>query len=71
MQTRCTFTVTEATKVEVAPPKKHYVKILDFYSEEQFKILTDDQLRLLKWLSECGIGIDWDEIDPNSIFEEI
>ena len=69
MPTKCIITTT--AEVVNTPPKKHYVKILDFYSDEQFKILTEDQFRLLKWLSEMGIGIDWDEIDPNSIFEEI
>lgn len=52
--------------------KKRYIKIEgDFRSEDSFLCLTEEQFNLLYWLSENGYYVDWEEVNPNDMFEEI
>lgn len=50
--------------------KKHYVKIIGF-SSDSFLCLTEEQFNLLSWLNDKGYHPDWEEIDPDEMFEEI
>lgn len=61
--------------VKVSKPteeKRRYVKINgSFRSEDSFLCLTEEQFSLLHWLSESGDFTDWEEVNPNDMFEEI
>lgn len=70
MPTNCVIKTT--TEVTVAPPKKRYVKIYDRFNEPNYVIVTEEQFRLLNWLDDnLSHDIEWEEITPNDIFEEI
>lgn len=52
--------------------KRRYVKINgDFRSEDSFLCLTEEQFNVLYWLSENNYFADWEEVNPNDMFEEI
>lgn len=61
--------------VKVGKPteeKRRYIKINgDFRSEDSFLCLTEEQFNLLYWLSENGYYEDWEEVNPNDMFEEV
>ena len=70
MPTKCVINTT--TEVTVTPPKKHYIKIYDRYNDPNFIIVTKEQLYLLNWLNNnLSHDIEWEEVNPNDIFEEI
>lgn len=55
-----------------AEKKKKYVKINGCgYHEDSFLCLTEEQYNLLYWLSDSGHFDDWEEINPDDIFEEV
>lgn len=52
--------------------KKRYVKVESNYSDsDSFLCLTEEQFRLLNWLSENYYYSDWEEVDPSEMFEEV
>ena len=53
--------------------KKRYVKVEGNYSDSNssFLCLTEEQFRLLDWLSENDYFSDWEEVDPSEMFEEV
>lgn len=52
--------------------KKRYAKVEDHYSDsDSFLCLTEEQFRLLNWLSENKCYSDWEEVDPSEMFEEV
>lgn len=52
--------------------KRRYIKVESSgYGEDHFLCLTEEQLSLLRWLSENDYCVDWEEVNPNDIFEEI
>ena len=52
--------------------KKRYVKVEGNYSNsDSFLCLTEEQFRLLDWLSENDYYSDWGEVDPTEMFEEV
>lgn len=61
--------------VKVGKPteeKKRYVKVEDRYSDsDSFLCLTEEQFRLLNWLSENEYYSNWEEVDPFEMFEEV
>ena len=69
MPTNCIIQTT--TEVTVAPPKKYYVKIYDRFNEPNYAVLTEEQFRMLNWLDDITHDIEWEEIDPFAIFNEI
>lgn len=50
--------------------KKHYVKIIGF-SSDSFLCVTEEQFNLLRWLSDNGYYCDWEEVNPDDMFEEV
>ena len=59
--------------VKVGKPteeKKHYIKIIGF-SPERFLCVTEEQFNLLCWLDNEGYYSDWEEVDPDEMFEEV
>lgn len=52
--------------------KKHYVKIEGSgYRNDGFLCLTEEQYKVLEWLSESDYFCDWEEVDPSEMFEEV
>lgn len=52
--------------------KKHYVKVGgQRYESNGFLLLTEAQFNLLNWLFNEGYYEDWEEVDPNEMFEEV
>lgn len=52
--------------------KKKYIKIEgNGYHEDKFLCLTEEQYNLLYWLQDCGYYEDWEEVDPEDMFEEV
>lgn len=51
-----------------AEEKKHYVHFRD---EERYVTLTEVQYNFLVWLTNEIYDCNWEEIDPDDIFEEI
>lgn len=52
--------------------KKRYVKVNDPYAESDgFLCLTEEQFKVLDWLSENDYYSDWEEVDPSEMFEEV
>lgn len=62
-------------RVRIGKPteeKKRYVKVNGNYSDSDgFLCLTEEQFRLLDWLSENDYYGDWSEVDPSEMFEEV
>ena len=50
--------------------KKHYIKITGF-SSDNFLCLTEEQFNLLCWLTDNGHYEDWEEVNPDEMFEEV
>lgn len=52
--------------------KKRYVKVEGngCYSDS-FLCLTEEQFKVLNWLSENDYYSDWEEVDPTEMFEEV
>ena len=48
--------------------EKHYIRFRD---DNRFVILTEEQFNFLNWLTNEIYDCDWEEIDPEEIFEEI
>ena len=62
--------------VKVGKPteaKKRYVKIegRGYGCEDSFLCLTEEQFNLLHWLSDNDYYADWEEVNPNDMFEEV
>lgn len=63
--------------VKVGKPteeKKRYVKVENCrygYDNDSFLCLTEEQFNVLHWLSENDYFSDWEEVNPNDMFEEI
>lgn len=61
--------------VKVSKPaeeKKRYVKILSGnYENDSFLCLTEEQFSVLHWLSDNDYYGEWEEVDPEEMFEEI
>lgn len=52
--------------------KKHYIKIEgDCYGNDSFLCLTEEQFNLLCWLNDEGHYENWEEVNPDEMFEEI
>ena len=52
--------------------KKRYVKILGGgYENDSFLCLTEEQFSVLHWLSDNDCYGEWEEVDPEEMFEEI
>ena len=53
--------------------KKHYIKIggCGYGGEDSFLCLTEEQFNLLCWLNDNGYFEDWEEVNPDDMFEEI
>lgn len=52
--------------------KKKYVKIEgNGYHEDKFLCLTEEQYSLLYYLMDSGYYEDWEEVDPEDMFEEV
>lgn len=52
--------------------KKHYVKIEGSgYESDSFLCLTEEQFSLLQWFSDNDYFCDWEEVNPNEMFEEV
>ena len=52
--------------------KKRYVKVNDHYTgSDGFLCLTEEQFKVLDWLSENDYYDDWSEVDPSEMFEEV
>lgn len=50
--------------------KKHYIKMIGFSSDD-FACLTEEQFNLLRWLSNNDFFSDWEEVNPNEMFQVI
>lgn len=48
--------------------EKHYIH---FYDDNRYVILTEEQFNFLNWLTNEISDLNWDEVDPATIFEEI
>ena len=62
--------------VKVGKPteeKKRYVKVEggNYSDGDDFLCLTEEQFRLLNWLSENDYFSDWEGVDPSEMFEEV
>lgn len=51
--------------------EKRHVKIKDYDGNFNFLQLTEAQFNLLQWLYENDCFADWEEVNPDNIFEEI
>ena len=53
--------------------KKRYLKLggAQYGYEERFIVVTEEQLKILVYLEDCGFFDDWEEIDPKEMFEEV
>ena len=50
--------------------KKHYIKITGF-SSDSFLCATEEQFNLLCWLNDEGHFSDWEEVNPDDMFEKV
>ena len=65
-----------AASVKVDKPietKKRYVKIgrCGYGETDSFLCLTEEQFRVLVWLSDNDFYCEWEEINPSELFEEV
>lgn len=51
-----------------AEEKKYYIR---FENANRYVILTEEQFNFLNWLTDEIYDCYWEEVDPESIFEEI
>ena len=52
--------------------KKHYIKITGTgFSSDSFLCLTEEQFKLLCWLTDNGHYEDWEEVDLDEMFEAV
>lgn len=52
--------------------KKRYVKVNGSgYDDDGFLCLTEEQFKVLDWLSENDYYCEWSEVDPSEMFEEV
>ena len=68
------LTQIEGVKKIINPieQKKRYVKVEGAYgSNDSFLWLTEEQFRVLEWLSENDYFCGWSEVDPSDMFEEV
>lgn len=56
-----------------AEEKRHYVKIggSGYGSEDSFLCATEEQFNLLCWLNDEGHFSDWEEVNPDDMFEKV
>lgn len=75
MNTKYAYTLEEKTEVKVVKTveKKRYVKIeaCGYGESDSFLCLTEEQFKVLEWLSENDYYCDWVEVNPSDMFEEV
>lgn len=65
-----------AASVRVDKPteaKKRYVKVeaCGYGESDSFLCLTEEQFKVLEWLSENDFYCEWEEVNPSEMFEEV